>query len=78
MYASACDVTGRCMHILHAWPYDIMQLLHGLCCFDFVSDIPYPIYFDKRVEQHTFVGNYFKYVDGSHTDQSVYYRHLIK
>ncbi len=23
------DVTGRCM-----------QLLHGLCCFDFVSDIP--------------------------------------
>ncbi len=23
------DATGRCM-----------QLLHGLCCFDFVSDIP--------------------------------------
>jgi hypothetical protein len=25
------DITGQCM-----------QLLHGLCCFDFVSDIPLP------------------------------------
>jgi hypothetical protein len=51
MYASACDITGWfmhltgvCMHVLHALPHDItnwgMQLLHGLCCFDFVSDIP--------------------------------------
>jgi len=23
-----------------------MQLLHGLCCFDFVSDIPYSSYFE--------------------------------
>ena len=49
MHASACDVTGRCMHltglcmhVLHALPRDVtgwcMQLLHGLCCFDFVSD----------------------------------------
>jgi hypothetical protein len=29
VYALACDVTGQCM-----------QLLHGLCCFDFISDIP--------------------------------------
>ncbi len=29
VHASACDVTGLCM-----------QLLHGLCCFDFISDIP--------------------------------------
>ncbi len=47
----ACDITGRCMHltglcmhILHALHHDIigqcMQLLHGLCCFDFVSDLP--------------------------------------
>jgi hypothetical protein len=31
-------------HVLHGLPHDItgqcMQLLHGLCCFDFVSDIP--------------------------------------
>ena len=54
MHASACDVTGRCMHVLHhtGWcmhilhvlPHDVtgqcMQLLHGLCCFNFVSDIP--------------------------------------
>ncbi len=51
MHASACDVTGRCMHltglcmhVLHTLPHDItgqcMQLLHGLCCFDFISDIP--------------------------------------
>jgi hypothetical protein len=37
-------LTGLCMHELHALPHDItgqcMQLLHGLCCFDFVSDIP--------------------------------------
>ncbi len=32
------------MHVLHALLHDItaqcMQLLHGLCYFDFVSDIP--------------------------------------
>jgi hypothetical protein len=32
------------MHVLLALPNDVtgqcMQLLHGLCCFDFVSDIP--------------------------------------
>jgi hypothetical protein len=37
-------LTGLCMHVLHALPHDVtgqyMQLLHGLCCFDFVSDIP--------------------------------------
>jgi hypothetical protein len=34
------------MHVLHALPHDItgrcMQLLHGLCCFDFISDILIP------------------------------------
>jgi hypothetical protein len=39
------DLTGLCMHVLHALPHEVtgqcMQLLHGLCCFDFVSDIPY-------------------------------------
>ncbi len=33
----------RLMHVLHELPHDItgwcMQLLHGLCCFDFVLDI---------------------------------------
>jgi hypothetical protein len=33
------------MHVLHALLHDItgscMQLLHGLCCFDFISDIPF-------------------------------------
>ncbi len=32
------------MRVLYALPHDItgqcMQLLHGLCCFDFDSDIP--------------------------------------
>jgi hypothetical protein len=32
------------MHVLHALPHDIigrcMQLLLGLYCFDFISDIP--------------------------------------
>jgi hypothetical protein len=51
VHASACDVTGLCihltglcMHVLHALPHDItgrcMHLLHGLCCFDLISDIP--------------------------------------
>jgi hypothetical protein len=51
VHALACDVTGQCMHltglcmhVLHALPHGItgqsMQLLHGLCCFDFVLDIP--------------------------------------
>jgi hypothetical protein len=54
VHASACDIAGRCMHVLHhagqcmhmlhVWPHDVtsqcMQLLHGLWCFDFVSDIP--------------------------------------
>ena len=39
------DLTGLCMHVLHALPHEVtgqcMQLLHGLCCFDFVSDIPF-------------------------------------
>jgi hypothetical protein len=37
-------LTGLCMHVLHALHHDVtgwcMQWLHGLCCFDFVSDIP--------------------------------------
>ena len=37
-------LTGLCMHAQHTLPNDItgpcMQLLHGLCCFDFISDIP--------------------------------------
>jgi hypothetical protein len=37
-------LTGLSMHVQHALPHDVtdrcMQLLHGLCCFDFVSDIP--------------------------------------
>ncbi len=72
MHASACDVTGWCMHVLHctgqcmhvlhctgqcmhilhtltALPHEVtsrcMQLLHGLCCFDFILDIPYSSYF---------------------------------
>jgi hypothetical protein len=51
VHAAACDITGwcmhltgLCMHVLHALPHDVtgwcIQLLHGLCCFDFVSDIP--------------------------------------
>jgi hypothetical protein len=44
VHASAWDIIGWCMHVLHALPHDVtgrcMQLLHGLCCFDFVSDIP--------------------------------------
>ncbi len=51
VHALACDITsqcmhltGICMHVLHALPHDItgrcMQLLHMLCCFNFVSDIP--------------------------------------
>jgi hypothetical protein len=53
VHASACDVTGQCMHVtgqymhvLHTLLHDItgrcMHLLHGLFCFDFVSDIPLP------------------------------------
>jgi hypothetical protein len=38
-------LTDLCIHVLHALPHDItgrfMQLLHGLCCSDFVSDIPF-------------------------------------
>ncbi len=38
-------LTGICMHVcMHALPHDVtgrcMQLLHGLCCFYFISDIP--------------------------------------
>jgi hypothetical protein len=40
-------LTGLCMHVLHALPHDVtgqcMQLLHGLCCVDFVLDIPLPL-----------------------------------
>jgi hypothetical protein len=36
-------LTGLCMHVQHALPHDItdlcMQLLHELCCFEFISDI---------------------------------------
>jgi hypothetical protein len=39
-------LTGLYMHVLHALPHNVtgrcMQLLHGLCCFVFVSDIPLP------------------------------------
>ena len=39
-------ITGLCMHVLHALPHDVtgqcMQLLRGLCCFDFILDIPLP------------------------------------
>jgi hypothetical protein len=35
---------GFCMHVLHALLHVVtgqcMQLLHGLCCFDFISDMP--------------------------------------
>jgi hypothetical protein len=51
VHSSACDVSGRCMHltglcmhVLHAFPQDFtgqcMQLLHELCCLDIVSEIP--------------------------------------
>jgi hypothetical protein len=51
VHALSCDVTdqcmhltGLCMHVLRDLPHDItgrcMQLLHELCCFDFVLDIP--------------------------------------
>ncbi len=40
-------LTGLCVHVLHALSHDVtgrcMQLPHGLCCFDFVSDIPIDI-----------------------------------
>jgi hypothetical protein len=51
VHTLACDITGQymhltglCMHVLHALPHNVtgqfMQLRHGLCCFDIVSDIP--------------------------------------
>jgi hypothetical protein len=37
-------LTSLCMHVLHELLHDVtgqcMQLLHGLCCFDFILDIP--------------------------------------
>ncbi len=37
-------LTGSCIHALHVLPHDIsercMQLLHGLCCINFILDIP--------------------------------------
>jgi hypothetical protein len=37
-------LTALCMHVLHVLPNDVkgqcMQLLHRVCCFDFVSYIP--------------------------------------
>ncbi len=39
-------VTDQCMHVLHALSHDItgwcMQLLYGVWCLDFISDIPLP------------------------------------
>ncbi len=42
--ADACTSQAYALHVLHALPHDVtgryMQLLHGLCYFDFILDIP--------------------------------------
>jgi hypothetical protein len=53
------------MHVLHALPHDVTgrcrQLLHGLFCFDIVSDIPlspatcgFKITFDEKLMELLF------------------------